>query len=73
MPTEPIAPNPPGVDDCWETADQVECPFYFPRPATYLLFSVLRYPSGLRVTNVRCVEDGRTGGVEDCARLVREW
>jgi hypothetical protein len=64
------------VDDCWGTADDVECAFYFPGHDLYLLFAVLRYPSGLRVTDVRCVESGtgdvRTGGVADCARLIRE-
>ena len=72
LPREPILPLPPGSDDCWGTADDVECAFYYPGHDLYLLFAVLRYPSGLRVADVRCAGDVRTGGVEDCARLVRE-
>jgi hypothetical protein len=75
MPTDPITPVPPALDECSGNADDVSCSFTYPGRDLFLSFEALRYGSGLRLADVRCYHsstgDVYTDGFATCSKLVR--
>jgi TIR domain len=73
MPIEP-PPNEPGADDCYGDPDDVDCAYYYPSQDFYLAFRALRYPSGFKVTNIRCVDPDTNddlGRIAICADMIK--
>lgn len=74
MPTQPITPTPPGLDDCYDEGDGVTCSYYYPEVNIFLRIRALRYPSGFRVADVRCADpqtgEALAGGIAACARII---
>jgi hypothetical protein len=73
MPIEP-PPTEPGADDCYGDPDDVDCGYYYPGKGFYLTFRALRYPSGFKVTDIRCVyadTGDEVGRIASCADMVK--
>jgi len=75
MPTEPITPLPAAADDCYGDPDDVGCDYSYPGRNIHLVFTALRYGSGIRVADVRCYDSTTgnepKGGIATCARIVK--
>jgi Caspase domain len=74
MPIEPVTPVPPSLDSCYGEPDEVTCAFHYPGLDLDLQFTVLQYPTGLRVADVRCYNSTTgnlvEGGIAACAQMV---
>jgi TIR domain len=73
MPIEP-PPTEPRADDCYGDPDDVDCGYYYPGKDFYLTFRALRYPSGFKVTDIRCVyrdTGDEVGRIASCADMIK--
>jgi caspase domain-containing protein len=76
MPIEPVTPVPPAPNDCSGTPEETGCNFSYPGLNITLLFTVLKYSSGLRLADVRCYDSTTgnpiDGGIASCAKIVEK-
>jgi Caspase domain len=76
LPTEPVTPSVPTMDDCYGSPENVTCTYAYAVPIPfYLRFRSLFEASGPRVVEVGCFDgDGNlvAGGVAACAQRIRD-